>query len=106
MQLVNTAQQIPAIEVMIDGGGNEAQAFHATASGEAFLYDAGGHLLFHGGITASRGHEGQNAGREALTALIDGHWPSHRKTPVFGCQLSDHCRPEPTRISTALPHVK
>jgi len=36
----------------------EAGRFHAMTSGQTVLYDAGGRLLFSGGITGSRGHYG------------------------------------------------
>ena len=38
--------------------------------GQTLLYDAGGTLIFSGGITGSRGHAGDNAGEAALVALL------------------------------------
>jgi hypothetical protein len=51
------------------------------------LYAPTGKLLFSGGITASRGHEGDNVGRSAIVSFIlNGHAPVNH-TPVFGCSL-------------------
>ena len=40
------------------------------------------------GITGARGHEGDNAGRAAIEALLDGR-PHPASTFVFGCLLFD-----------------
>jgi hypothetical protein len=53
--LRQTAMQIPGTAVLDDRDGAEAQRFGAATSGQAFLYDQAGRLLFKGGITASRG---------------------------------------------------
>jgi hypothetical protein len=52
------------------------------------LYGTDGRLLFRGGITGARGHEGDSAGRDAVVALISGGVSSAAvSTPVFGCQI-------------------
>jgi hypothetical protein len=77
---------IPGARAQIDEGGVITAAFGAFTSGQVFLYDASGELLFSGGITASRAHEGDNAGRDAVESLLDRrNAPAH--TPVFGCSL-------------------
>ena len=73
--------------VSSDIDGAEASRFGATTSGQVLLYAAEGRLLFHGGITASRGHEGGNVGRTSLTALINSGRATVTQTPVFGCSL-------------------
>ncbi len=85
--LWNLATNIPGLRVIKDQGGWEARQFDVEGSGHVLLYAPSGKLLFSGGITASRGHEGDNAGRSAIVSLIrSGHAPvSH--TPVFGCSL-------------------
>jgi hypothetical protein len=85
--LWNLATSIPGLRVIRDQGGGEAHRFDAEGSGHVLLYAPSGKLLFSGGITASRGHEGDNVGRSAIVSFIlDGHSPvSH--TPVFGCSL-------------------
>ncbi len=85
--LYNQAAAIPGVTVISDEDGETARRFHATTSGQALLFDSTGRLLFSGGITAARGHQGDNAGQEALAALLTGHRPKQTRTPVFGCSL-------------------
>ena len=61
--------------------------FHAETSGQTALYDATGNLLFSGGITSARGHEGDNDGRAAVVSLLTSDGAEERETPVFGCPL-------------------
>jgi hypothetical protein len=83
------AALIPGVRVVQDDAGAEAERFGALASGQVMLYSAGGDRLFSGGITASRGHAGDNAGRDAIVALLR-HQPNTRAvTPVFGCALGE-----------------
>ena len=70
-----------------DDGGAEARAFGVETSGQTLLYDAAGKLRFNGGITGSRGHAGDNAGRKALVALIGETAPDRNGASVFGCPL-------------------
>ena len=85
--LWRTASSLPNVTVLRDDDGSEAERFGAVTSGQTMLYDAGGELVFSGGITGARGHAGDNAGRRALIALIDRKEPSRRATSVFGCSL-------------------
>lgn len=83
------AARIPGVIVHQDDGGREARLFGAETSGDTVLYDTNGQLLFHGGITSSRGHSGDNTGRGALASLLL-HEPVRRNsTPTFGCSLFD-----------------
>ena len=75
------------MHVLCDEGGREAVKFAAAASGHALLYDAAGKLLFSGGITFSRGHQGDNAGRDAIERLARGERPGYCESPVFGCAI-------------------
>jgi hypothetical protein len=86
-----SAGQIPGVTVHRDDAGREARLFGAETSGETGLYDAKGRLIFHGGITISRGHSGDNAGRDTLEALLMGYPTQPADTPVFGCSLFE-CR--------------
>lgn len=79
------AAAVPGVHVMRDDG-TEARRFGARVSGQLLAYDARGELAFSGGITGSRGHEGDNAGRAAVEALLAGR-PHPRSTFVFGCLL-------------------
>jgi hypothetical protein len=85
--LWHDAEQIPGVAVMEDPGGKEAEMFGALASGQTMLYGADGRLLFSGGITSSRGHSGDNAGRSAIVELVSTGKSHLSETPVFGCYL-------------------
>jgi hypothetical protein len=85
--LWQSAASIPGVNVMIDDDGIEARRFHSATSGQAILYDAGGRLLFSGGITGSRGHAGDNAGRSAIESLVNTGMADQTETFVFGCPL-------------------
>jgi hypothetical protein len=85
--LWRTASGIPGIALVRDEGGVETGIFHAAVSGETFLYDSGGRLVFHGGITDSRGHEGDNAGLSAIEEIVNTGSSALGRTPVFGCPL-------------------
>jgi len=67
---------------------HEVNAFGAMTSGELFLYSPTRELMFHGGITGSRGHEGSNAGAVAVVRLINGDPCSVDTSPIFGCPLT------------------
>jgi hypothetical protein len=79
------------VVVQPDRNGVEAARFGAETSGFVTLFDVSGHLLFRGGITASRGHAGDNVGADAIVSLVNGAPARHRQTPVFGCGLLDKC---------------
>jgi hypothetical protein len=89
--LWRTAAAIPGVHAFEDRDARIAKHFGVFTSGEALLYNAKGLLLFEGGITAYRGHSGDNAGRTAITTLLHDVFPSTSSvpvtTPVFGCSL-------------------
>jgi len=85
--LWTNAVRIPGVTVISDPDGTEASRFGAQASGQAMLYSAAGDLQFTGGITASRGHSGDNVGRSAIVSMIDGEPSVTSRTSVYGCSL-------------------
>jgi hypothetical protein len=79
---------MPGVHLIDDPGGEEAARFGALTSGLVALYAQDGRLLFRGGITAARGHEGDNRGARGLLGVIEGNPSSFpREMPVFGCPL-------------------
>jgi hypothetical protein len=88
-KLWEQAGSIPGVEVSCDEGGVEAERFHAETSGYTILYSRDGFPVFEGGITAARGHAGDNAGSDAVEALLAGGLHGKVKTPVFGCALRE-----------------
>jgi hypothetical protein len=103
------AAALPDVTVVRDDEGATAERFGAVTSGQTFVYDAHGGLVFSGGITGSRGHTGDNAGRAAVVALLNREGPTYvaqgfspaeagrpkglryeqLTTSVFGCSLFD-----------------
>lgn len=84
------AEQIPGVTVVSDIDGAEARRFGTETSGHALLFAPDGRLLFNGGITASRGHSGDNAGEDSILALLGDKKPATTQTMVFGCALEEH----------------
>jgi hypothetical protein len=85
--LRHSASEIPGVIVISDLDEVEADLFYAQASGQTMLYDVGGKLLFSGGITAARGHSGDNVGRSSIVSFVTYGTAEHTRTPVFGCAL-------------------
>jgi hypothetical protein len=86
------AAAIPGVTVVTDEDGREAKRFGAETSGHTLVFDKSGKLLFSGGITASRGHIGNNPGAEAVVAAANAQKIAQPKTPVFGCPFSERNR--------------
>jgi hypothetical protein len=85
--LIKSAKAIPGVTVGLDYDGKIAKAFGVETSGFTVLYDPEGKLLFRGGITASRGHSGDNVGEASIVSILAGKDAVHRSTAVFGCSL-------------------
>jgi hypothetical protein len=89
--LWRTATAMTGVHAFEDRDAEMAEKFGVFTSGQTLLYGADGLLLFKGGITAFRGHSGDNAGRTALTALLQRPSPFASRLPVvtrvFGCSL-------------------
>jgi hypothetical protein len=91
------AAALPGVRLTEDPA--EAARFVARTSGQVLVYDAHGQLAFQGGLTPSRGHEGANAGADALLRLTAAPATgagasapapppaSPRVSAVFGCTL-------------------
>lgn len=85
--LRRSAAQIPGVTAVSDAGGIEAKLFRAVTSGFVVLYDRHGQLQFQGGITSSRGHRGENAGRASIFAVLNEGAAIVNETKVYGCRL-------------------
>jgi hypothetical protein len=86
-ELWHTAEALPHATVVRDDDGLEARRLGVETSGQTMLYDSRGALTFSGGITASRGHAGENAGSTALLALLTRGAADRVASSVFGCPL-------------------
>ncbi len=83
------AGHVPNATRFVDLDGAEADRFSARTSGQVVLYDADGRLVFAGGITGSRGHAGENVGRQTVLRLLAGASADRAGHAVFGCALWD-----------------
>lgn len=87
--LWHRAAAIPGAKIHADEDGLEAQRFGAMTSGQAVLYDQNGELKFRGGITISRGHRGENVGKQAILDQVVCGSSTKATACVFGCPLFD-----------------
>lgn len=85
--LLRSAEAIPNVQVLIDENKYETNIFNAQTSGLNLLYDQNGDLRFNGGITSGRGHEGDNAGRNAIFEIVTKSQEELIETGIFGCPL-------------------
>ena len=77
----------------VDVDAIEAKRFGVTTSGHCLLFDRSGRRLFSGGVTISRGHEGQSIARLNLDRLLRGERFECQEYPVFGCPLFENSIP-------------
>jgi hypothetical protein len=85
--LHESARAIPSVRVTEDAA--EGRRFGVRTSGEVLLYGADDTLLFAGGITPSRGHEGDSEGAARIEELLASTnvAKAPAKASVFGCAL-------------------
>lgn len=81
---------VPTSTRTSDIDGMLAKAFNATTSGQTFLYDPDGKLVFSGGITSSRGHEGDSPGSIAIEDLSAARKARTSCSQAFGCPLFEN----------------
>jgi len=86
-ELRDSAGRVPGAVLIVDIDGSEASQFGAVISGTTLLYDANGKLMFQGGITAGRGHQGDNAGEGAVVKLLRDQGRSCTEMPTYGCPI-------------------
>lgn len=85
--LWNRVQADSRITAVVDGKGTEARQFGAETSGFVCLFGPDGRRQFAGGITAGRGHVGENEGRTALSQWLKSGRSRASTATVFGCPL-------------------
>jgi hypothetical protein len=84
---VQRLSALPGVRTVTDLDGHTAATLGMKTSGQIVAYDADGRLVFSGGITPSRGHEGESAGLQALSTLLANRSPTLAATSVYGCPL-------------------
>ena len=90
--LRSLAERIKGARIIDDPNREIAKLLGAHTSGTVLFYDARGALKFSGGITPSRGHEGDSAGADAIRALLNDTSGVSR-APVYGCSLNSKSTP-------------
>jgi hypothetical protein len=82
-----TIRRYASIRVFEDLDGREVRRFGVKTSGQVLAYDREGRLAFDGGITPSRGHEGDANGAVEVIRVARGHRGSVSRAPVYGCPI-------------------
>lgn len=78
---------LPDVEMVIDSKSRETKIYQVTTSGHAFLYDEKLRLVFSGGLTPSRGHEGQTNGQIFVKSWLKNRSSQSFIEKVFGCDF-------------------
>lgn len=86
-KITSRLSQFPQNTIQADEAGKAALELGMQTSGAVVVFDPHGKTRFHGGITVSRNHEGDNLGVRSISMLIQGQTPPLSSTPVFGCRL-------------------
>ena len=84
---LEAARMLPDTALVFDRGGALTRRFGARDSGTILAFAPDGARLFAGGVTASRGHQGESLGSLTLQDLARGQTPRVAESPAFGCPL-------------------
>jgi hypothetical protein len=79
--------RLTGVRMIPDPGSALAQRFGALTSGHTLVYDDSGSLVYSGGLTPTRAHEGPNTGSASLVQLLNGGSAVAESAPVYGCPL-------------------
>jgi hypothetical protein len=94
--ITREAFAISSASAQFDHGAREASRFGVKTSGHALLYGPDGRLLYSGGLTNSRGHEGPSLGRAHLLSVLAANvhhvGQEKRAAPVYGCGIQEGSR--------------
>ncbi|MEO5969296.1 MAG: hypothetical protein ABIQ95_05165 [Bdellovibrionia bacterium] len=85
--IVAKAKSLPDVKVTFDPDGRLANIIGARTSGMTYVFDKQRRQIFMGGITGSRGHEGENDGTRSIASIAETGKPILTTTKVFGCSL-------------------
>jgi hypothetical protein len=86
-ELWELASHLATFEPRIDRDGRAAAQCGVQTSGHALLFEPSGELVYSGGLTSSRGHEGDSLNSQALGRLLRGESNEIASFPVFGCPI-------------------
>ena len=83
---IASVKKIEGVEFVSDNGGYEAKLFQVYTSGHSFLFDENRKLIFSGGLTPGRGHEGLNQGQLVIKKWLRDRSFFYEFEKVFGCE--------------------
>lgn len=83
------ATSISSAHVTIDTDNQRIDTFDQHVSGNILFYNRDGQLAFNGGITSSRGHEGDSQGKLKLMAILNQESPAYASSETYGCRLKE-----------------
>ena len=72
---------------VVNDPGEISESLAAHTSGQVIVVDDQMQILFNGGITPARGHQGDCRGMLLVQQILRGESRSVEKSPVFGCAL-------------------
>lgn len=84
--LLTQVKRLPRTKIIFDQEGRESKIFGAETSGLTHLYNEQGELVFDGGLTMARGHEGDSVGKKSILAYLKGQ-KNIKSSLVFGCDI-------------------
>lgn len=73
--------------VFVDRDAERCKQFGAEVSGHVLVYDREGKLVFSGGVTPFRGHEGDSLASKEFVHQVNGPQGELTHWPVFGCPI-------------------
>ena len=86
-ELWDLAAHRAGLSCRVDRGGLLTREFGVQTSGHILVFDQSGRRVFSGGITSSRGHEGESLGSQLLSKICCGLEIAPVELPVFGCAI-------------------
>ena len=81
----NEIQNLSNVQTIVDCNGQISSELGIKTSGHVLIYSPDGELLFSGGITPGRGHEGDCPASESVISAINDRSSERIRWPVFGC---------------------
>ncbi len=88
--LWSSAALVPRAQVHADFGRRLATRFGVQTSGQVLLYAPNDELVFAGGITPSRAHQGDSIGRNRVIELVEHAVTERAVSAVYGCGIHEN----------------
>lgn len=95
--LWKAATRIPSVTVVYDSTGIDTSRFGGHVSGQTMLYDPNGILVFTGGITSGRGHQGDSDGADAILRRVSGEAGAVASTRYLDARCTTPARADQMR---------